>query len=201
MQNYYFYHGAQFDAFEQILKEKYIYSRKYTCEKFHRCGEIDENMIFTQLMTNEIIDDGKLQEKYFNKLAGFGQITILLDPLILKYKNAKYIDFWSGGLIKYSIELNQTNINDIGKKLHTKLLDFKEIHFYSHEIIFFDKISTKFIIGLILPDYENNIQVICSAICFASDRFSSQNFQSGEEIWSDKYFRCICTLSNGYQMV
>lgn len=141
---FYFFHGTSMEAFENILKEKYMYSSKYlnkVAPKYVRTN-IDIDYVFTNIYTNDI----PLKE---DEKSGFGPITLIIDPIILKYKKCYLNEYWVGDINSRTIIMNN-NIPLVLNKV-------KELYRYplvtTHEALFKNRISMRYVTGVI---YEKN---------------------------------------------
>lgn len=122
---YYFFHGTTFKSFKNILKTGYIYASYYLKNKESKYVRIipDSMYVFTNIYTSEVPLMG-------NEKGGLGEITLLINPIILKYKSC-YVNYgWLSDVNEKSILMND-NINKI---LETLPKIYKYPYILTHEI-------------------------------------------------------------------
>lgn len=143
---FYFYHGTTINHLIEILSSKYIRASNINDPKFGRFLT-NSKYIFCNVINDEVIDT--LQD--IDELIGLGEISIIIDPLILKYKNAYFNFGWSKEPTKKSILLNSDNIDSTIKKV---IKQYRYPYILTHEVLFKDKINNKFIIGIVINNDE-----------------------------------------------
>ena len=104
------------------------------------------------VFTNIYVDHLPLK---YDEMAGLGQIALIIDPIILKYKKC-YVNFgWSGNINEHTLIMNDVNLGFILNCLET---NYKYPYILTHEALFKKKISIKFI-NCIVCDKHNEILV------------------------------------------
>lgn len=134
---YYFFHGTTVTAFKNILKDGYIYASKYLNQEQIR---MISNSKF--IFTNIYIDGLPLQS---DEKMGLGEVTLLIDPIILKYKKC-YVNFGWLSNIKDAIVFNDTTEEYILNKIKN---NYQYPYILTHEALFKKRISMDFVIGII----------------------------------------------------
>lgn len=137
---FYFIHATTMDNFKKILESGYIYAPKYAPFEIQGLSGIqsDSDFVFTNVFT-----DG-LHLKWDEKM-GIGRVTIIIDPLILKYKICFFNPQWYGYLYKETIIMND-NVDEV---LNLVKKNYRYPFVTSHEALFWKSISIKFMIGAI----------------------------------------------------
>lgn len=100
---FYFYHGTSLEAFASILKTKRIYGALNLpthLKQYIRMGG-DTNYVFTNIYADCIKDKLGPDEKQ-----GLGPVTIIIDPLVLKYRACYFNKGWRAGVNDTSIAMN-----------------------------------------------------------------------------------------------
>lgn len=147
---YYFFHGTTFESFKQIIKHKHIYASFYLPHKLKKFIRMSPDTKY--VYTNIFMEGLPLRD---DERAGHGEITFIIDPLILKYKTG-YLNKsgWA-----YSID-NSIIINDnIDYALQYIKEHYKYPHVFTHEVLFKKSISIKFIIGIICePPLQDKVR-------------------------------------------
>lgn len=111
---FYFSHSTNFNNFLKIIRSSYIYAPYYAPYQLRGLSITTKNSkyIFTNLFVNDLPlkDDDK---------KGFGEVSIIIDPVILKYKICYFNPGWTGGIDSKTIIMNN-NIDfvlDLAKKI------------------------------------------------------------------------------------
>ena len=141
---FYFYHGTNIDSLDNILKKRYIYPSNMIDKKYTKVLP-GSKYIFFNIINNNIIDTFENRDE----LIALGEITIIIDPLVLKYKKAILNFNWSKEPTPKSLVLNDTDIDNVFDKL---ISIYKYPYIMTHEVIFTDSINIKFIIGIVVPN-------------------------------------------------
>ncbi|XWV26664.1 hypothetical protein QJ857_gp0396 [Tupanvirus soda lake] len=147
---FYFIHATTIDNFKKIISSKYIYAPYYAPFKVQGLSYVAyTKFVFTNLFLNEF----PLRE---DEHAGTGQITLIIDPLILKYKKCYVNPYgWVGGIYDRTIVMN----NNVDLVLDLVKKNYRFPLVTSNEALFRKNISTKFIIGVICkPEYDDIVQ-------------------------------------------
>lgn len=145
---FYFYHGTNIDNLKNILDSGYIYSSNQLDEKYIRIIP-DSQYIYCNIIGGTIID----KFKKIDELIGLGEISIIIDPIILNYKTG-YLNFgWSKEQNNKSIKLNKkSKIDDVINKL---INIYRYPYVMTHEVLFKNKINNKFIVGIVINKYND----------------------------------------------
>ena len=100
---FYFYHGTTLEAFASILQTKHIYGALNlpTDLKHHIRMGGDTNYVFTNIYADCIKDKLGPDERQ-----GLGDVTIIIDPLVLKYRACYFNKGWRAGVDETSIAMN-----------------------------------------------------------------------------------------------
>lgn len=146
---FYFIHGTSYQNFKKILKKEYIYASYYLPNKQTRLGgQITSKFIYT----NIFVDNLPLNK---DEKSGFGEITFIIDPIILKYKTCYFNPGWYGNINENTIIMN----HNIRLVLDLVKQNYRYPLVTSHEAMFRKKISTMFVIGIICePDLKNSVR-------------------------------------------
>lgn len=146
---YYFFHATDNERFINILKKEYIYASKYLPKKYLRLsGRNAHEYVYTNIFI------GGLPLRADEK-AGIGSITLIIDPLILKYKVAYFNKGWNAKIKKDTIIMND-NVIEVLNYLKN---NYSYPYILTHEVLFKKRISIKFVIGIICePDIEDHIR-------------------------------------------
>jgi hypothetical protein len=128
---YYFFHGTSLDSFENILKENNIFASYYLGKKQKKYIRMnpESKYVFTNIYVNGL--PLRKDEK-----AGFGRITFIIDPIVLKYVKCYFNDGWYGNVNKNSILMNYKNIDYILEHLKKIIV----ILIFSHMKLYLKKI-------------------------------------------------------------
>lgn len=137
---FYFSHSTNFNNFRKIIRSSYIYAPYYAPYQLRGLSITTKNSkyIFTNLFVNDLPlkDDEK---------KGFGEVSIIIDPVILKYKICYFNPGWTGGIDSKTIIMN----NNIDFVLDLAKKNYRYPYLLANEALFNKKISTKFIIGIV----------------------------------------------------
>ncbi|AUL78414.3 hypothetical protein QJ856_gp0403 [Tupanvirus deep ocean] len=147
---FYFIHATNFDNFKSILKSKHIYAPYYSPFKIKgMSAEAKSKFVFTNIFTDGLT----LRE---DEKAGIGEITFIIDPLILKYKVCYVNPYgWYGYIYDKTIIMNK----NVDLVLDLVKQNYRYPLVTSNEALFRKSISTKFIIGVICePDLEQSVR-------------------------------------------
>jgi len=141
---YYFVHGTLLRSVKNILKTGYIYAAYYLKDRKYivttQTHETDSKYVFTN-----IYDDLLLKSLKPDETMAFGQITFIIDPIILEHK----ICYFNPGLVsvvnKDSIVMNKNvpHVLSLVKK------NYKYPFILTQEALFYKRISMKYVIGII----------------------------------------------------
>jgi hypothetical protein len=138
---FYFFHATTIENFKNIIESGYIYSSKYS--PFEVYGMTTETKTSKYVFANIYVDGLPLKE---DEKMGIGKITLIIDPIILKYKICYVNPFgWYGNEYDKTIIMN----NNVDLVLALIKKNYKYPLVTSHEALFKKKISAKFIIGII----------------------------------------------------
>ena len=132
---FYFFHATSIKSFKNILKSKYIQASIHLDTKY-----LKTTYPLKYVFTN-IYEDGLPLEP--DEKQGLGEITIIIDPIILKYKLCYFNLGWQGD-IDNSIIMNY----HVDEVLDLVKANYKYPFILTHETLFRNRISTKFIIGI-----------------------------------------------------
>lgn len=139
---FYFFHGTSLKSFKNILKTKYIYASKYIDEKNLEYVPPDKCYLHEYVFTNIYVDDLPLRK---DETKGYRIITLIIDPIILKYQTCYFNDNWSSDIDDHTIIMN----DNINKVLDIVKNNYSYPYIMTHEALFKKRISMKFVTGII----------------------------------------------------
>nr|AEX63339.1 hypothetical protein mv_L1137 [Moumouvirus Monve] len=143
----YFFHGASYESFKNIIKTKYIYASLYIDQKYLRSA-----YPLKYVFTNIYVDNLPLRE---DEKAGFGAITFIIDPIILKYRTCYFNIGWDGDINKNTIIMNN-NVDEVLDIIRNR---YRYPYITTHEALFRKRISIKFVTGVICEEkYQNDVR-------------------------------------------
>lgn len=130
---FYFFHGTTMKSLKNILKTGYILPSSNLESKYLRTA-YPLKYIYTNIYTNGI----PLKK---DQTTGFGQITLIISPEILNYKTCYFNIGWMADINKNTIIMN----NNIDRVLKLLKINYKYPYILTHEALFKEKISVKFV--------------------------------------------------------
>ena len=152
---FYFFHGTTLEAFASILQYGRIFAPNELPDylKHHVRMRGDPGYVFTNIYADCIKDQLQPDEK-----AGLGVVTIIIDPLILKYHKCYFNKFWRAGVNDESIVMN----NNVEIVLGYLCSHYRYPYITTHEVLFKGSISSHYITGVIcekelIPDVKKLI--------------------------------------------
>lgn len=140
---FYFFHGTTFCAFASILETGRLIASHYLPSSLK--SHIRINPETKYIYTNIYVDGLPLDDREY---AGYGEVTLIIDPLVLKYHTCYFNKGWAKHTDN-SIIMND-NVDTV---LEYVTSSYKFPLITQHEALFERSISAKFIIGIICEPY------------------------------------------------
>lgn len=145
---FYFIHATSLNNFEKILKTGFIYASFFLpSQKTLLSGPVLSKYVFTNIYTDDL---PLTKEEY----AGIGEVTLIIDPIILKYKKCYFNIGWNGSVDDTTIIMND-NIDYVLDIVHSH---YQYPFVITHEALFKKRININFVIGVI--SNKNNQRLI-----------------------------------------
>lgn len=141
---FYFVHATTFCAFESVLKEGKIIASYYLPSNLKTFIRMNSETKYVH--TNIYVQGLQLEE---DEKQGIGEITIIIDPSILKYKICYFNKGWIANTDK-SIIMNGNEKEVLGYIIKNQKYPFV----LQHEALFKKNIPTEFIMGIICGKSE-----------------------------------------------
>ncbi len=98
---FYFAHSTNFDNFRKIIESRYIYAPYYAPYELHGLSSKVNRSKY--IFTNIFLNDLPLKD---DERKGFGDISIIINPNILKYKTCYFNVGWYGHVYDKTIIMN-----------------------------------------------------------------------------------------------
>ena len=136
---YYFFHGTSLESFINILKNSKIFASYYLPDSDKKYIRMNNESKY--VFTNIYVDGLPLKS---DEKAGLGRITLIIDPIILKYRICYFNYGWVGD------NNNSLLFNDNVDTIIDYLLNnYQYPYILTHEVLFKKYIPMQFIIGII----------------------------------------------------